>query len=78
MEIKELEREVALGGLLAQSLIHRLKGHVNGGDDREAGLLQLDLSARILQVVTRAHVPAQLVNRVDELLAIKIAHHIER
>jgi hypothetical protein len=77
LEIEDLEREVALGGLLAQHVDHRLQGHVAGGHDRQGPLLEIDRGAGILEVVALAHLAAHLVDGVHQLLAIEVGDHVE-
>ena len=77
LEIKNLERKVALGGFSAKHIFHRLQGHIAGGGNHHLGLLQLNLGAGIFEVVAIPHIAAHLIERVHQLLTVEIRHHIE-
>ena len=76
--VEDLERKAAPDGLGLEQVLDRAGAEVVVGMKRDLVLAELQRHLRALEVVARRDLAAHLVQRVDQLLLIEVAHHVKR
>ncbi len=78
VRLEKLGRKLASGSFLSQDLQSRLGALLTCGVDQYQLVLAVERSLCVLEVVTRAHLSASLVERVGQLSRVELRGDVER
>ena len=76
--LEDLEAQASPHGLRLEQILRRAGAIVVVGREGDRVLAQLEGDLAALEIVARRDLAARLVQRVDQLLLVEVAHHVER